>query len=272
MKKINKIIILSFLITNIFVFSACEKVIDINLGDTKEKIVVEAIVSDIPNYSYVKLSKNNGFYDNSNFIKLTNAKVTISDDKGNSFEFNESDSGYYSNPTFIGTQETEYELKIDVDGKIFTSKSRMPFNTKIDSTNTFMVPSQFSGKLMTIANLYYTDSSYVGNYYRIKVFVNNAPIQASTFNLYSDGYVNGTMSAFSYNSEDLVIGDSVIFYLLNTDQSNYEYFRLLYLNPGMSFSSAPGNPNTNIDGEDVIGFFGAYSISSDTLVIMPPVF
>jgi len=274
MKTFNKILFTILLITSIFVLNSCEKVIEIKVKDTEKQIMVEAILSDIPNYSYVKISRNNSLYDETNFEKISNAIITITDENGNITNFTESatEAGYYTNSSFIGTQKTEYELKIDIDGKIYTSKSRMPFRTNIDSTNCFIFPSQMSGKMMIIANFYYRDSSYVGNYYRIKVFLNNQPTAASPFNLFSDDYVNGTFSAYSYNDPNLKIGDSVIFYLMNSDKANYDYFRLLYMNPGMSFSSAPGNPTSNIEGENVIGFFGAYSIGIDTLVIMPPLF
>ncbi len=274
MKKIKKTVN-TFLITMFLMpllLSSCEKVIDIKLGDTKEQIVIEAIVSDMPEYNYIKISKNNSLYEMNEFEKVTGAKVTVTDQDNIIYEFKETNIGYYSNNTFIGKELNEYKLNVIIGDKTYSSTSKMPFKMAIDSVSSFVFPSQFTGKIMYIANMYYHDSTYVGNYYRIKVFVNNEPKPEGTFNVFSDDYINGTFSAFSYNDGSLKLGDSVIFYLMNTDEQNYEYFRLLYMNPGMSFSSAPGNPQTNIEGENILGFFGAYSISTDTLVVALPAF
>ncbi len=120
--------------------------------------------------------------------------------------------------------------------------------------------------------MYYTDLIEEGNFYKIKTQINNIQTEEGSMNLFSDEYINGTFSAFSYYSEDLQIGDTVIFHLFTTDEANYEYWRILYLNQNMGMTSTPGNPTSNIEGENVIGYFGAYSVSVDTVLIIPPMF
>lgn len=254
---------------SLFSIYSCEKVININLNESNQHIVIEAVLTDSTGFNFVKLSKTGSFYDDSGFEKIKNAEVKITDNELNSYILNETKDGYYTNSSFKGKPQNIYNLSIKSEGQEFTSTSTMPENVPIDSVSFYMFPSQFTGEMMIIANMFYTDSIYEGNYYRIKTFINHKKGDEGNFNIYSDSYVNGSMSAFSYYSADLQIADSIIFHLYSTDKANYEYWRLLYMNAGMGMSSTPGNPTSNITGENVVGYFGAYSLSTDTLIIMP---
>jgi hypothetical protein len=254
---------------NLLVIYSCEKVINIDLNESHQQIVIEAVLTDSLGYNFVKLTRTASLYDDYNFEKIKNAEVLVTDNESNSYIFTETEEGYYTNPDFKGKPQNVYNLSINAEGKEYTSSSTMPLNIPIDSVSFYMFPSQFNGELICIANCFYTDPVFDGNYYRVKTFVNNQKAVENSFNLFSDEYINGTMSAFSYYSEELKIADTVIFHLYNTDEANYEYWRLLYMNSGMGMSSTPGNPTSNIIGEDVIGYFGAYSLSVDTLIIMP---
>lgn len=267
MKKFTLFIIS---ITLILISNSCEKIININLNEANQQTVIEAIITDSLGYNYVKISKTRSLYEDNNFEKVKNAQVEIIEDEINTIILSEIEDGYYSNPNFRGNQNSKYELKISTENQVFTSTSIMPEITKIDSVNFYIFESEFTGELIFIANMFYTDTILEGNYYRIKTYHNGEVGEEDGFNIFSDDYINGTMSAFSYFSEDLFFGDEVVFHLFSTDKANYEYWRLLFMNPSMGMSSTPGNPTSNIEGEDVIGYFGAYSLSIDTLRIVPP--
>jgi len=239
------------------------------LNESDPQIVIEAILTDSLGYNFIKISKTKSLYQGSDFEKINNADVTVTDNNGNLFTFSNVSEGLYSNPAFKGTINSTYNLSVKVDDLDYTSSSKIHENVKIDSVSYFMFPSQFTGEMMIIANMYYTDPITEGNFYRIKTFVNNVKGEDNSFSIYSDEYINGSMSAFSYYSENTQIMDTVVFHLYTTDEANYEYWRILFTNSNMGMTSTPGNPTTNITGEDVIGYFGAYSMSCDTLIIIP---
>lgn len=269
MNKNFKYIFLYISVLLFTTFTSCEKVIELNLNEANQHVVIEAVLTDSLGYNFVKISKTGKLSDTSSIVAVKNAEVIVSDQNMNEYIFEEIYDGYYSNADFKGQQNTVYNLSVTTEDKHFTSTSKMPENVKVDSVNFYMFPVENSDEFVFLANMFYTDPVFDGNFYRIKTYINDQMGSESGMNIFSDEYINGTMSAFSYYSEDLIFGDTVVFHLLNTDENNYEYWRLLYMNSSMGIISTPGNPTTNITGENVTGYFGAYSLSVDTLIILP---
>jgi hypothetical protein len=67
-----------------------------------------------------------------------------------------------------------------------------------------------------------------------------------------------------------LLGDTAIVQLITIDQEGFDFFNTLNAtldnNSGSPFSGTPQNPLTNITNEG-LGFFGAFNIVSDTIII-----
>ena len=74
MKKFSIILIIISLI-----FSSCEKILDINLPDSKQRIVVNGIIDEINPIS-VQVSKTKSVLDTARIQQLATAKVKLYED------------------------------------------------------------------------------------------------------------------------------------------------------------------------------------------------
>ena len=79
--KIGLIILL------LFVFASCEKVIDIDLNETEEQLVVDALVSNQTNQSFVRLSKSNSLFSDQEYQNVSNANVIVTSSENDIFSF-----------------------------------------------------------------------------------------------------------------------------------------------------------------------------------------
>ena len=84
----------------------------------------------------------------------------------------------------------------------------------------------------------------------------------------SDEFINGTQTDFPLFGFLPNENDSVVIQLQSVDQSTYLYFEGLDANDrGGPFAAAPGNPLSNVQGTDVIGYFSAFTVDSKGITI-----
>ncbi len=99
----------------------------------------------------------------------------------------------------------------------------------------------------------------------MKVFKNDS-INTENYRLYDDQYTNGEETELRVANAQA--GTTYRIELLSLDKQTYGYFRtledLLFTNP--FFGSTPANPNNNLSN-GALGYFGAYAISSRTIII-----
>ena len=114
----------------LFVFSNCEKVVDIDLSSGEKKIVVDGFISNQKGPYIVQLSRSvnytNTFKDSKEFEE--NAEVIIKDDLGNLEVLKEVSPGVYSTDTFglQGIIGRYYSLEIKTfDGQEFESNPEL---------------------------------------------------------------------------------------------------------------------------------------------------
>ena len=81
--------------------------------------------------------------------------------------------------------------------------------------------------------------------------------------------MNGNMIFMSWEDEPFFPQDTVVVELQTLDKSTYDYYLTLNsLAGGLFGASNPANPKTNLSN-DALGYFGAYTVSRDTIVILP---
>lgn len=269
MKTIYKI---SSIIILLVALNSCEKVIDLELKDAKQQIVVDANIYNGAGNNLVKLTKSSNFYDSNNFETIKGANVIVTSSTGEIYVLKEIEDGVYNNYALDGTILTKYDLNISFDGKTITSSSTMPELISLDSLTTeindgFGGPGGGQSDKDTLYKVFvnFTDPINEKNYYRIKVWINGF----CTNNIYviDDELFNGIATEMPLRNEWFVKGDVVTVNLISIDKANYEYYRLLDENDMGATTTSVGNPVSNVNGEDVIGVFGASAYDSKTITI-----
>lgn len=106
--------ILFILIAFFFIFSSCEKKLDIDLPDSDKKIVVNGIVNP-DSLMKVRISKSLNVLDNGNVEYLSDAVVKLYKDDVLMEELNNMNSGYFMSSVFPEIN-ANYKLTIDYSG------------------------------------------------------------------------------------------------------------------------------------------------------------
>jgi hypothetical protein len=261
--KILKITFIS--ICSILFFTSCEKEIDLDLDDSAQKIVVEAIVHDSLGDNYVLLSKTKPYKDNGAFQNISNASVIIKDNYGNTFNLYEVAPGIYTDSLLQGIAGRTYNLIVTTEGKTITASSTMPQKVTIDSLSLEKDPEGFWENPNIpeySARCHFTDPFNIKNFYRLKAFLEGE--QENGFTALNDDFIDGNSTFYPLFESTFYPGDSITIQLLSIDEINYRYFTALYSSQG---GQVPGNPITNLNSDDAVGYFGAYAKSEQSLVV-----
>lgn len=257
MRKISLIALVSILILN-----SCEKVIQLDLADAEEQYVVDAMVSNIDKFNYVKISKSATFYAGSDFSAVEGAVVTITDQNGVEVLLSETSSGYYENPSLVGEAYMTYTLRIEADGDVIEGSTLLPGNSEIDSVVTLQNQGGFFGTAYT-AFTYWSDNANEKNYYRLRASRNDS-VQSDIY-VTEDNLFNGIATGTPLFSTSFREGDSAIIELMEIDEVTYKYWLSLD-QVSDAQNAAPGNPISNMSN-GALGYFGGYNMSIDTVLV-----
>ena len=264
--KLKYSLILSTLV--LAVFTACEKRIDLDLDEAQQMYVVEAVVHDSLGDNYVILSKTKPFNDNtSGNLMLSGANVKITDNQNNTYYLYETSAGYYTDSTLQGISNRDYYLTVTVEGRTFTAKSHLFPRVEIDSLSREKTEELFwedPNIPEYQINCHFTEPQGLGDFYRMKAYVFGE--QEDGFITMTDDYFDGLSTYLPLFELSFYEGDSVTVQFLKIDENNYRYFNALYYSQG---GFVPGNPETNIVGDNVVGYFGAYAKSEESIIVIP---
>src|ERR1035438_483020 len=131
MKNIRYIILSALFILT---YSACEKVITINLNSVNPVIVIQGDITNDAGPYYVILTNTASYYDSNYFPPVTGAKVIVSANAGNSETLTEVTPGTYQTAHTQGVPGRTYYLNVTtLNGLNFAAASTMPQPIPIDS-------------------------------------------------------------------------------------------------------------------------------------------
>ena len=249
----------------IVIFTSCEKVIEIDLNEADRKLVVEAFVSNDSTFNYTKITKTGSFYQTDAFETVKGAKVTLSDEFGNSYSTTEKESGYYYYNNFTANSNTKYTLFIEAENEKISAETYLPELTKIDSLGfEFREATGFYEAGYSVS-AYFTDNGNVKNYYRFKVYKSDSLFD-NLFYL-DDQFYNGISGRANVWQLSFQKNDTVNIDMISIDQYTYNYLAgLEQIIDGGGQSAAPGNPQSNIKG-NAIGIFSGYNLDKQTIII-----
>jgi len=286
-----------FLITASLIFISCEKGVTFDLEESAPKLVVEATI-ETNQLPFVVLSKSQNFFAQINpdilaasFVR--NADVYMSNGivtnklkeyssplpNGSNFYFYSLDQ---SSPStiFYGRENTQYSLRIVVDGKEYTATTKIPvINRRIDSVFWKQAPgSNDPNKAVVMVKA--TDQLGLGDYIRYFTKRNNEGFYPAFNSVFDDQIIDGT----SYEVEvergvdrtrdlpdDYTLfekGDTVTLKLCQIDKATFDFWRTMefsYANIGNPFGS-PTKVLSNISN-GALGYFGGYAPQFRTLII-----
>lgn len=263
-------IIIPFLL--FFIFTSCEKVIEIDLNSASPKIVIEATINNNPGPYKVLLTKTTDYFNPQDYPLISGAEVVISDNLGNTEKLIEKSAGNYETSTLEGVPGRAYTLNVNINGESFTSTSEMPKITMIDSVTytqmPFMNPHSQSNVPQYRISCYFKDSIGVNEFFRIIAYKNKEKIRQ--FYLLDDKISDGNQLGYGGIRGDIFLGDTIDIELIKIDQKVYEFYttlaNIILSGEGMRDNGTPANPNTNISN-GALGYFGALAIDKKTIIV-----
>ena len=279
MKK-NLQILLTLLIT-LTVFSCTEK-IEIELDDNYTRLVVEGnITTDTMKHVFL-LSKTTSYYYNQLPPKVTNAKITLNDNQGNSIQLIEESEGEYStSDDFYGIVGNTYQMTIELENEIsentnFQSSSNIVNVAGIDSIK-MVFEENFGKEGFWVLQLYFTDPVETEDYYMFNVYKNNILVTDTLdkVGLTEDSFFNGNatnglaIAFFNNEYHSFEVGDTIKLQMAGLNKQQYIYF--IDINKTISsqnplFGGPPANAQGNITN-GAFGFFGAYSTTYSSIIL-----
>lgn len=280
----NKIKLSNLLIieTLTLIMSSCEDVIELDLKNSAPKLVVESYITDNNQPVTVKISKSADFYSVSEMPAVSGARVVINDNDQITDTLTESKNGIYSSSKIKGTTGHSYHLTVVADNLTIKATSEIPQKVDIDSLDYEWAENPHSEGYMV--KLWFNDPVGTKNYYRIKLEKNGKPYKdiesGNEMILVIDKIWDGKQVHIPVKQGGgfFNIGDTITVHLAHLSYSTYEYYLTLKsaLATGnstmaigksmMQGSATPANPK-NTFSEDVLGYFGAASVSTKTIII-----
>jgi len=271
MKRLHYVLILFV----VFIFSKCEKVIDVDVPSIEPKLIIDAAFevnfdeTPVTANTVVKLRLSADYFDTELPI-VTNATVYVTNLNSNSvINFNDInlDGNYVPDVSFIPEDDIPYELTIIYNGETFkgeaTKVKSTPFTNVVQGDETL-----FSGK-ETEVKVNFTDDANANNFYLFD-FTN------SLFLAIEDRFFNGSDYNFSffYGEDDIELPATVNIKISGITEQYFTYFRVLIdqsgQNAGGPFETIPaslvGNMvNTTNPNEFPLGYFHISETDTFTL-------
>lgn len=270
----------SIIVFVLFITSCTEK-IDIDLGTTYQRFIVEGtITTDTMKYG-IRLSKSIDYYNNVQPPSVSNAIVTI-DDGFNviTLEENQQDPGYYeTGENYFGVVGRTYTLEIEIPEEIngyktFSATSELKPVAPIDSIRV-----EYNEKWEVWELKIYAWDPPSEDFYLFEVIKNGIEITDTITKrgISDDRYFNGNFTFGApvyffhsdYEPEAVYPGDTITLKMGGITKEYYNFLIELmdqtfeYRNP--LFSGPPANISSNISNE-ALGFFAAYSTTYSTTI------
>lgn len=243
-------------------FSACKKIIDIDVDNAEPQIVIEGKITNRTIDQQILISKTVGYDEKGIYPKVSGAVVTVTDSRGNTFAFTERSPGVYTR-RMRGVSGVTYNLDITAEGKNYKASSTMPAFVPVDSIG--VITNSFFGNERKTAAAFLKDPADQKNYYHFNLYVNN--IFSKRIYVNDDRLTNGNNLRIQlYNESDddddngLKSGDSISIEAECIDANIFNYWYALSSQAGRgpNQGTTPSNPTSNISN-NALGYFSAHT-------------
>lgn len=252
----------------ICLFSACEKVIQLDIPDGEAKIVIEGIIVN-ESAAHVKVSRSLPYDEVLGDHLIDDAVVILSTSYGATEQLKLKSSGIYSSRSILGLVGASYTLSVTVDEEEFVAESTMPRVTPIDTIYATYdpFPEVFDRPGDYRVDIDFSDDGEIENYYRLKGYVNRELLNdADAFLVFDDQLFNGFTFTIGMVANRFNLTDTVNYQLLSIDKDTYSYYTQLGDIIGGGSSSIPYNPQGNFSN-DAVGYFSAQSSAISSIIL-----
>lgn len=235
--------------------AACEKDIDLDYHQVDPLYVIEASISN--EGTSIRISHTNNMDDNNGISDVTGTKVTISDDKGNTWDIPYTRNGYHRMTSLKGVPGTTYNIDVEIEGKHYTSTSTMQKEPKMNSFR--FVWMKVGSERICFGDLKIQDIPNEDSWYYMHIYRNgvghrwavmrdeqnpNKELQ-QLFSFFHDGKTQ--------EKNQLNDGDELRILIRAIDQRSYDYLYSMQL-----MDNTGTNPTQNFTG-GCLGYFTAYN-------------
>ena len=190
------LILLTITITSI----SCEDIVDVNLKDTKPKLVVEALINwekgTAGNEQTISLRQTSSYFDQK-ISNATGAIVTITHEDGTEFPFLETTPGSYTTTTFTPEIGAAYTLKITYEDETYQAIETMIGVSPIKAIEQRKI--KVGGEEIPIVVIIFDDPKNEENFYLTNVFPDFQP--KKTVDFFTDQFTNGNEIEDRYSSD-----------------------------------------------------------------------
>jgi hypothetical protein len=256
----------------IILLTSCEDVIKIELNYMEPKLVIEGVINDFDNQCIIKLAKTTDYFNQKANPAVSDAVITLTDNAGTIANFNETEPGIYIEESVQIKPNINYTLNIHSEGNEYVAKATIPQKVNIDSLTYKYNSKSIFYEVGYVVSCHFSDPEEFRNFYRLKTYNINDRTQAkNSEDIYNDDLFNGNKVELPWSYSVYQELDTVVVELYTLDVQTYDYYKTLFPISGgaeMMSMTNPANPNTNLSN-GALGYFGAYTISRDTIIISP---
>ncbi|EMR02369.1 DUF4249 domain-containing protein [Cesiribacter andamanensis] len=258
------------------VTGGCRELVTLELPQQEPRLVIEAELTDTPGPHTVRLTLTQDYFSKAAAPVVEDARVSITDDAGNSQELLYTQNGVYATQGLEGVIGRSYTLRVEWQGQVYESSGVLSLKPVIDSLVVqyfeAIPPFLDAGHYM----LFYGHIPRGGTrYYRFKIYENDSLYNDRTDLLVPEAeFMPDTLRevrlGYAFTPGDTI---RLEMYALNRDMYDYYYeLRTLLFNDGGLFSPPPRNPTSNIrnvsdPARPPLGYFQVASFATDTVII-----
>ncbi len=259
---------LAYILGLIVLASSCQKVIDVDLNESNQNIILEGIYTGEDSTVRVKISLTSSYFNSDPSATIDNAVVMIADANGVISMIPSVGNGMYALSNYIPNYGTTYTLSVNFDGQLYKAQCAMPTPVQLAPITYEYFDGFFGSDGGYAPFINFTDPAGQTDFYQIVlgtngVIYNNLDEIITQDDSFTDGnFITRPLFAGDFNQ----LGDTVYMELRTVDRAVFDYTNELQSIAGGSNSAAPGNPTTNWDN-GALGYFNAYGISVDTVII-----
>lgn len=253
-------------------FSACTEKIDLELGDTYARLVVEATITDRDDHHEIMLSRTASYFHNDQSPRVVGAEVHISSGDYRWQLLQYAPGQYIATEKFAAQVGETYHLEIHYEGRRYRASSLMKPVAAIDSLS--VRPHAWLPGHQELL-IHFQEPAETADFYMWKVYRNgeNLTNSALRVRIASDDLINGQYlhyPFYTFRPDDglLEAGDHIRVEMYSISEDYFLFLTAMRRNQGATggpFAGPPANIPSNIDN-GALGFFLAASVSDAELV------
>lgn len=259
----------------LMVLTGCTEKIDVDLGESYERLVVEGYITNEAGPHQVELSKSTGYFDPGKAAKVEGA-VVILDDGVNPpdtlAEHPEKAGIYQTDSSYRGVAGRQYHLRIELaepihETTVYEATCEMPPQRYLDSIYVYYKKRWDAWEVRSFAEDPATEDFYMFDLYKNDTVVTDTITEAfvTEDRLFNGQSTNGAAIGYfqaEYPDEVVRSGDTIKARIAGITKEHFNFLMDVreesgYQNP--LFSGPPANIRGNISN-DGIGFFGAFAV------------